>query len=487
MTPPPHLSDQGNAQRLVLAYGSGLRYCYPWKKWLVWNGCQWKEDKTGLVQRRAKETIRFLYINAANQSDQASREALAKFAVASEAEARLRAMVKLARSEPGVPILPEELDANSWLLNVQNGTLDLRTGDLRDHRKNDLITKLVPVEYDPNARCPLWERFLDRIFNGDKELIGFVQRAVGYALTGSTREQVLFMLYGTGANGKSTFLETLRAALGDYAHHADFSTFIARNINGPRNDIARLNGARLVTAQEIQSGQRLDERLVKQLTGGDTVTARFLYAENFEFKPTFKLFLAANHKPVIRGTDHAIWRRIRLIPFTVTIPDEEQDKDLARKLQRELPGILTWAVRGCLQWQEKGLAAPETVTKATATYRREMDTFAGFLSERCILFSEARVSAKALYTAYREWCAEMGEKTLTQRKVGMALTEKGLERRRLGASGRYWWIGVGLLNELNQPNLAPGSSYKGENIEKLPQEGSVGSEGSVERDDQAPF
>jgi putative DNA primase/helicase len=437
-----HRTDYGNALRLIAQHGKDLRYNFQRGRWLIWNGKQWAWDKAGEVTRKAKDAVRAVYSEAAKAQDSGERRALALWASRSEAEARLRSMISLARDE--VPVLLEDLDRDPWLLNVANGTLDLRTGELRPHRREDLITKLAPVEYDPNAKCPLWKTFLNRIFGDDEKIIGFVQRATGYALTGSTREQVLFMLYGTGANGKSTFLETLRAMLGDYAQHSDFSTFIARNINGPRNDIARLNGARLVTAQEIQSGQRLDERLVKQLTGGDTVTARFLYGENFEFKPTFKLFLAANHKPVIRGTDHAIWRRIRLIPFTVTIPDKEQDKDLAQKLQGELAGVLAWAVQGCLQWQKEGLAAPAQVTEATKSYREEMDILGGFLEEKCVINKLVEAKAKDLYQAYLEWCEETGEKALTQRKVGMALTERGFQKEKTRSGIVY--TGIGLLD-----------------------------------------
>lgn len=437
-----HRTDYGNALRLIAQHGKDLRYSFQRGRWLVWNGEQWAWDQAGQVTGKAKDAVRAVYSAAANAEDSGERRALALWASRSESEARLRAMISLARDE--VPVLLEDLDQDPWLLNVANGTLDLRTGELRPHRREDLITKLAPVKYDPSAKCSLWKKFLDRTFDGDEELIGFVQRAVGYALTGSTREQVLFMLYGTGANGKSTFLETLRAMLGDYAQHSDFSTFIARNVNGPRNDIARLNGARFVSAQEIQSGQRLDERLVKQLTGGDTVTARFLYGENFEFRPTFKLFLAANHKPVIRGTDHAIWRRIRLIPFTVTIPDEEQDKDLAQKLQGELPGILAWAVQGCLQWQREGLAAPAQVTEATKSYQAEMDTLGGFLEEKCVINKLVEAKAKDLYRAYVDWCSESGEKPTSQRRFGTALTERGFQKEKTRSGIVY--TGIGLLD-----------------------------------------
>jgi len=446
VTGPPRLTDSGNAERLVALHGKDLRYCYAWKTWLVWDGKRWKKDGQGEVERRAKDTVRDLYAEASHWGDEHTRQSIAKWAIQSESERRIRAMISLARSEPGISVLPEELDRNPWLFNVANGTLDLRTGELRPHRREDLITKLSPVEYDPEAKAPLWESFLERVLQ-DEELIAFIQRAVGYALTGDTSEQVLFLLYGTGANGKSTFLETIRAMLGDYAQHTSFETFLARRGEGVRNDIARLVSARLVTAQEVESGRRLAESLVKLLTGGDTVTARFLYSEYFEFKPEFKLFLAANHKPIIRGTDLAIWRRIRLIPFTVTIPPEEQDHRLGEKLKKELPGILAWAVRGCLEWQERGLGLPPQVKAATEAYREEMDILAAFLNERCVISPEAVTPAKDLYAAYTQWCFEYGERPETQRSFGMRLSERGFERTK--HKGRCHWRGITLVDRVD--------------------------------------
>jgi putative DNA primase/helicase len=277
------------------------------------------------------------------------------------------------------------------------------------------------------------------------ELIKFLQRSIGYALTGSTREQVLFFLYGTGANGKSTFIETCRNLLGDYAQQSEFDTFVTKKNDGPRNDIARLKGARLVAAVEAAQGRQLDENVIKQVTGGDTVTARFLYHEHFEFVPQFKLFLVANHKPVIVGTDEAIWRRIRLIPFTVTIPKEERDKHLLEKLQRELPGILAWAVRGCLKWQEDGLGEPEAVSIATADYRREMDVMADFIEEQCVLGERETADAGMLYGKFHDWAKNNGEEELTQKKFGTQLRERGFEAAK--KRGHRCWVGLRLRYE----------------------------------------
>lgn len=322
-----NLTDMGNAQRLVAKHGQNIRYCYPWSKWLVWDGTRWIKDETGEIDRRAKETVHGIYAEAAATQTKELREALAQHALRSESESKRKAMIASATSEPRIPIMPTEFDQDPWLLNVLNGTIDLRTGELRAHRRNDLITKLAQVVYDAKAECPTWWKFLERIFNRNYELILFLQKAVGYALTGITWEQCLFFLYGLGSNGKSTFIKVIQALLGDYATQTTSETFmVKRNSNPISNDVADLRGARFVAAVEIESGRRMAEVLVKQMTGGDKIKARFLYSEHFEFDPEFKIFLAANHKPVIRGTDNAIWRRIHLIPFTVQIPEEERDR-----------------------------------------------------------------------------------------------------------------------------------------------------------------
>lgn len=355
-------------------------------------------------------------------------------------------MVSLAKSEPGVPVISEQLDAHPWLLNCQNGTLDLHTGKLLHHRREHLLTKQVPLAHDPEARCPRWLGFLAEITDNKRDLADFLQRVVGYALTGDTGEQVLFFLHGAGANGKTTFLETVKAMLGDYGQQAEFSTFLTRQYDSVRNDVARLAGARFVAAVEAESGRRLSEVLVKQLTGGDTVVARFLYAEHFEFHPQFKLFLAGNHKPEIRGTDPGIWRRILLLPFTVTIPKEKQDKRLLQKLRVELPGILSWAVQGCLRCQKRGLDPPKIVLAATNAYRQEEDVIGSFLTECCVQRRDTRSTAKDLYSALQQWCEENGEFVPTQKAFGQRLRERGFQRCRGGPTGATRWRGIGLLS-----------------------------------------
>jgi putative DNA primase/helicase len=353
-------------------------------------------------------------------------------------------MIELAKSEPGIPVRPRELDADPWVLNLSNGTLDLQTGQLREHRREDLLTKLAPVAYDPAAQCPRWEAFLDRIFAEDVELIRFVQKAVGYSLTGSTQEQCFFILYGAGANGKTTLMQTVSALLRDYARQTPTETLLIQRGDGVRNDLARLQGARFVYASEAEGGRKLAEALIKQLTGGDTLTARYLYKEHFEFQPTFKIWLAVNHKPDVQGTDHAIWRRMRLLPFIVTIPAAEQDKQLAEKLQGELPGILRWAVEGCLLWQQEGLEPPAVVKRATGDYRSEMDVITAFLNECCTLEAEHQVGVNVLYARYVGWCTQMGEQAVTKKVFGATLLERRFTQGR-SASERYWQ-GIALRN-----------------------------------------
>lgn len=444
-----NLTDLGNAKRLVAHYGEQIRYCFAWKKWLCWDGKTWSIDDDGQIIRLAKETVKRIYQEAAGESDFNIRSNIARWALRSEEEKKIRAMISLAQSEEGVPISPGALDSDLFLLNCQNGTINLQTGKLMPHDPKNFITKIIPVEYNPNADYPTWIEFLDTIFNWNYDIIRFIQRAVGYSLTGSISEQCLFLLHGTGANGKSTFVKTVSKLLGDFAQASDFETFLVKNNDsGIRNDLARMKGKRFISAVETDAGKRLAETVIKQLTGGDTISTRYLFAEFFDFIPTFKIWLAANHKPNIRGTDHAIWRRIKLIPFNVTIPDEKQDKGLDDKLKAELPGILAWAVQGCLEWQTAGLQTPDEVKNATSEYRNEMDVVGLFLDECCLVkpeSTEVKTVSGKLYEVYKDWCEGNGEHALNNQKFGKRLSEKGLRSGK--TSGKNWWYGIGVHNQ----------------------------------------
>lgn len=439
-------SDLGNAERLIARHGHELRFA-PGIGWLAWDGSRWARDATGEVTRRMGETIRSLYVEADLLQDE-DRRKLIRFALVSERESRLRGAIALAESIAGVVVMPDELDADPTVFNILNGSIDLKTGELRAHNRADLITRVAPIEFDPDAECPHWLGFLERIFDGDRALIDFVQRAVGYSLTGTTSEQVLLILHGSGANGKTTLIETLRALFGDYGTQTPASTFLERRGDGIPNDLARLRGARLVSGAETPEGRRLDEVLIKRLTGGDTITARYLHKEYFEYRPAFTPWVATNHRPVVKGTDDALWRRLRLVPFGVTIPEGERDHRLVDKLAEELPGILAWAVAGCLAWQRDGLNAPPAVLAATSSYRAESDVFVDFLEERCLVGEGLQVPKKELYTAYTDWCDSSGipkGERLSRTTFGRSLADRGFKDGRT-KSARYW-LGVGLLVE----------------------------------------
>jgi putative DNA primase/helicase len=436
-----HLTDMGNARRLVVLFGTSLRYCNQ-LGWFVWTGRRWEPDQNGAVERFAKSTVRAIYNEAAAADDKDLREKIATHAHRSENDARIKAMIALARTEGEVIVRQSELDADPWLLNVENGTLDLRTAELRLHRREDLLTKKIPIVFDPEATCPTWLVFLERVTAGNRDSIRFIQKAVGYSLAGSTREQVFFILYGTGANGKSTFIIVVSSLLGDYALQTRTETLMAKRGDAIPNDVARLAGARFVSAIETEGGRRLAESLVKQMTGGDRMTARFLHHEFFEFEPSFKLWLAVNHRPRIVGTDHAIWRRIRLIPFNTVIPETERDPRLADKLRAELPGILGWAVEGCALWLHEGLKSPEAVTVATAAYREDSDPLAAFLDDRCSVEPHAEVGKGELYKAFKEWAEQAGERQLSQKEFSQRISERGFAEDR--TKKQRLWLGLRL-------------------------------------------
>lgn len=442
-----HTTDLGNARRLVTLFGADLRHCHPWGKDMVWDGRRWAADDTARVERLAKDTVRSIYAELAPLTDPYARQRLAKHAAASESARSIGAMIRLARSEPTIPVLPADLDRDPWALNVLNGTLDLQTGTLRPHRRDDLLTRLAPVAYDPAALCPIWEAFLDNSMGGNARLVAYLRRVIGYALTGSVAEQVMWVLFGEGANGKSTFLNAVMGVLGDlYAMQAVPELVMARQSEAHPTERADLFGRRLVACVETEQGRRLAESLVKQLTGGERVRARRMREDFWEFDPTHKLFLVTNHKPTIRGADKGIWRRMKLVPFTVTIPDAKKDPALPEKLKAEWPGILAWAVRGCLEWQRSGLDHPPEVENATAAYREEMDTVGAFLSECCAAGpDEFRVRKTSLYAAYSAWSAKSGDAAIGRNDFNRRLGELNFQSKRSAGNGAEQWHGLALL------------------------------------------
>lgn len=419
------LTDYGNAERFVDEHGRRFRYCGPWGKELVYDETRWIRDETGETERMMKSTVRGIYAEAAGIEGERERKAVADHAKRSEAAKRIADALRLARSEPGIPIKPEDLDRDPWLLNVSNGTVDLRTGELGGHRPENLITKIVPVEYDPGAAAPTWDAFLARVLPSEA-LRRFLQRVIGYAAAGVVTEEVLVILHGGGANGKSTLINAVMEALGEYAIQAAPDLLMAKKGAHP-TELADLFGARFVASVETDEGRHLAEGLVKQLTGRDPIKARRMREDFWQFLPTHTPFLSTNHRPEIRGTDHAIWRRIKLVPFEVTIPEREQDKGLADKLRAELPGILAWIVRGCLEWRREGLGEPEEVRAATTSYRAEMDVLSAFIEDRCVVDPGVLARFSDLWAEWQEWCDEAGERAETKRRFGSRLKERGFE------------------------------------------------------------
>lgn len=433
-------NDTGNANRLFDYFGNNLKYSYENKVWLFWNGKVWSEDKTGKIKRLCDDTIEIMKQEAYKEQDSDKQLTLLKWINKTSSSVYKANMVKELQHVGDIPILLSEMDTQPDILNCQNGIINLRNGELLSHNANYYCTKITNCDVDISDKKPeKWLDFLNDVTCGDKELQDYLQKAVGYSLTGSIKEQCLFFLYGMGRNGKSTFLDIISELAGTYANHAQPETIMIKSQlgNNTLSDIARLKGARFVTTVEPNENVRLNEGLVKQLTGGDKVTARFLYGKEFEFTPEFKIWLGANHKPIIKGTDDGIWRRIRLIPFTAQIPDEKVDKNLKFKLRKELPQILKWAIDGAIKWQKEGLKLPQTVKTATDEYRYEMDVMSRFFSEYVIFDSNARMKASVLYNYYCEWAEMNNEYIMSMSRFGKEIYNK-IPDKRTFSDGIYY-------------------------------------------------
>lgn len=445
--------------------------------WILWTGKFWRPDPTnegsiatgfvdGLSRRIAAEAGAITR-RASEEADGDRRktlmtqaENLMKWAVQSENERVIASGLKLTKH--ALLIEYNTLNADPWLFNCQNGTVDLRTGTLRPHNPADLITFLSPVVFDAAATCPTWARFLSEVFAGDADMVAFIQRAVGWSLTGVVKERALFFLYGdTGKNGKTTMVETIMKLVGNcgessygYGRKVGADTFMkSRNSEDNQRKAATLAGPRFVCTSEVDEEHRLNEQLVKDITGGDTLEGRRLYQEAFTFKPLFKPWMYGNHKPEIRGTDDAIWSRVRLVPFEVSFKGRE-DLELADKLEAELSGIFNWAIQGCLDWQRTGLRPPTKVEAATQAYRDEMDVFGPFIAECCVVHRNVEVRASDLWAAYRTWCDANGVKEQTQTKFGKYLNSKGIHTERSNGVKR---LGIGLLDSYHSDSSLSGT------------------------------
>ena len=403
-------TDMGNAQRLVSAFGKDIRYCPQFGQWLIWDGNRWRRDDVVQIVAIAKQVARTIYSQAwDNASD--DQAAAVKWALKSQARERLAAMVDLAKCE--VPVRADALDADPMLFAVSNGTIDLKSGTLRPARREDLITLTAPVEFHPDAECPKWLAYLDLFMHGDAELIAYLQRIAGASLTADIRDQAMFVFYGTGSNGKSTFVDTMLHLLGGYAGSAPPGLLTLRKGSTEHpTEIADLKGKRLIVASEGDQGGKLNVPTVKRLTGDSRLKARFMREDYFEFERTFKILYSSNHKPRVAEQTHAIWRRLKLVPFGITIEKSAEIKDYWVHLRDagEWPGILAWAVRGCLAWQRDGLGEPAQVTAATAEYRIEQDTLGEFFEQKCIIDPRAKVTRALLYSAYEAWAQAAHER-----------------------------------------------------------------------------
>lgn len=451
-------TDAGNASRLLTRYGEDLLYCKAWQSWLLWDKDRgrWLRDETLMARLQATDVARRVAREeAAGAADDDKRATLLHWAQQSANAGRIDAMLQLAAASRQVAVTPEDLDRSGVLLNVANGTLNLSTdallvdaAPLRPSARGDRLTKLAPVTFDAAAECPLWRLFLSQIFDGDEELIAFVQRLAGYCLIAGNPEQYVVIMHGSGANGKSTLLETLKAMLGDYAATVAPEVLMSRD-SGSNNQLyalASLRGARLVTASETEDGRQLAESLIKTMTGSEAIMAREPYGAPFEFTPAFTPYLATNHKPQVRDTSEGMWRRVLLVPFSVTIPREDRDPRLPEKLQAELSGILNWCLEGLLDYYERevehgrGLMPPPAVCGATEAYRIEQDLLAAFLGECCELKPEQqqyKVTKGALYKEYERWCEENAEYCMQIGTFGRKMKARGVTESHSGGT-RYW-------------------------------------------------
>jgi putative DNA primase/helicase len=461
-----NLTDLGNAERFAEKYRDKVRWCSVWNTWMIFNGKCWDADRTGYVDYLAKCVVRNIYNEAANELDDGRRKQLAKHAAASESNRAVRAMLDRAKSE--LPALPAEFNKHLYLLNCNNGTLDLRTGELRPHSPYDMLTRCLKTDYNPGATCEKWTGFIDSIFASDQALINFMQESLGMSLCGDTSEQCLFICHGSGSNGKTTMLETVRIIMEDYGLAANIETFSMRKNQGIGNDVAELYGARLVTASENALGSRLNEAFIKKATGKEPLRARRLHENEFQFMPEFSIWFAVNHKPVVKDTSKGMWRRVHFIPFKVTIEGDKLDKHLGEKLLDESEGILAWLVQGCMTWHKRGrLVAPETVQEATKAYRAEMDTIANFIEERCDKSGE--VGATKLYQAYKAWCEENGERYEKQTGFGLQLTERGYEKEKRRDIIAYKGLSLISVDSVDSSGQFSNNSYASKNTSEKSQ------------------
>ena len=457
-----HLSDLGNAKRLARLHGADVRWVKQWNSYYVFDGKLWVEDRTDSILRWAEDVPRELYQEAAQTGHAQNREEVAAWALASEAASRLRAMVDLLKSQPGIAAVPEIFDSDPWALSCPNGVLDLKTFRLHPHRREDLLTKMTAAAYEPDACSAVWEDHL-RDNLPDAATVITLQRFAGYTLTGDTRHDRFAFLHGPGGSGKSTTLEALKRTLGSYAMAASFDTFLAsqRNPSAPNDDVACLSGARMVIATETVGRKDWAVGVIKHLTGGDTIRARHLYQRSFTFTPRFKLWFGANDRPRVDASDNAFWRRILEMPFSKGRPDESQRDPRIREVlidpTQSGAAILAWAVKGCRDWQAHGLGVSITVLSATKDYQASMDTVAQFVAQCCILGPTETTTPSALRVAYETWCREAGLRPAVGHEWTNALHQQGIDQAPRKHGDKRQWLRVSLIEQLPDRHGEPPS------------------------------
>ncbi len=442
-------TDAGNAELMAAMCRDTLRYDHSRQKWFLWKGHWWTEDTVGHVYQLAKTVVR-----QRSQAASTSKEFTA--ARKNEARQRIEAVIKLAQAEQPLAQPGDHWDRDPYLMGVGNGIVDLRTGQLRPGRQSDNVTLHTNVLFDPQAKAPRWEQFISEVFNKRDDLIGFVQRAVGYCLTGDVGEQCFFLCLGAGANGKSTLLDVLRHVLGSYAHNLPFSALDLKKHYSIPNDIAALVGRRFVSSAETNRSAELNSGLIKLLTGSDSITARFLYGEYFTFNPTAKFWLAFNHMPRTNDDSRGFLRRVRVIPFDQCFEQGACDRNLASKLKSEAPGILLWAIEGCLEWQRVGLGTAVDVAQSTEKYKSENDPLEEFLEECCVIQPGARVSAAALWQEYEHWTGKNAKEPIPRAAFTHNLEQRGFKKGRFGHDRSWTWFDL-CLKRLNPEPLLDAS------------------------------
>lgn len=437
-------TDLGNKERFVDRYGQKIRFFGEQGYWLVWDGTRWKVDAQGIeTQTFAEDSVQAIL----EMEDATNSKEVRKHYKSSATYTKIKAFLALAQKDSRLNVKAESLDRDPMLLCCKNGTLDLVTGKLREFAPSDMITKMCDTVYDPLCPTPLFTKFVNEIVCGDMELLNYIQKTLGYCLTGKTSEQELYFWSGQGSNGKSTLLSIMAAAMGEHAKHTRSKTFAKKSSSAVENDLAALCGARMVIASELDAGTVFSDSTIKSLTGDETISTRFLFKEYFEYLPTFKIIIAANHKPVIYDTTYAMWRRIRVVPFSFTASEDEKDIYLKDKIiARELPGVLAWAVEGCMKYQKEGLTPPQCVIEATEKFRKESNPLEQFVEDCCVVGGDKSVYNMTLRNFYADWCKAMSCSPIAQGKFTEALEAMGLEKRRDGIHGEYVWHGVGLKN-----------------------------------------